>query len=386
VTEARLPVAIPAEVAQIAADVPDGILNDTFRLACERFDRYIGALAVELSRTLELPSETPLSPDRLTRERGWDPGGRLALRWLLETLETYGFASASVNGWELDAAPAPQVPAAETAADAVASLPETAPTYAIFELCARTLPAVLAGAASGEATLFSPSALALWFDYFANSNPHYALNNTLAAATLARAVPAAASILEVGGGGGSAAQAALAALGGSGKPPLRYHFTELHPAFLRRGTRVALAAAAGGSIVTAARYDIDGEPAAQGQPEGQIDAILAVNTLHLARDLVLALARLRSLLRPGGTLVLGELLRPSPAAGVHIELPFTLLEAYRSAPTDDGMRPRPGFMAAEGWRRALLAAGFSRVAVVPAALSRCVELYPGFYCGAISAS
>ena len=385
-TRARLPISIPQAVSDLAPDIPGEILNEAFRAACERLDRFIGALVGELADTLVLPRGFPVSPAGLIAARGWSQDGALAVRWLLETLETYGLARARDGGWEVDAAPPREAAAAELAREAIALLPGVAPTYRVFELCAEALPAVLAGTASGEATLFSPATLGLWFDYFSNSNPHYALNNGLVATALVRAVVPAAAIVELGGGGGSAAQAVLAALIASGKPPRGYHFTELHPAFLRRGARVAQAAAPAGCTVTSARFDIDGDPAAQGIVLGRADAVVAVNTLHLARDLVPTLARLRTLLRPDGVLVVGELLRPAPLAGVHIELPFTLLEAYRGAQEGDDMRPRPGFMAADGWRRALLAAGFERVVLLPAALSRCVDLYPGFYCGAITAA
>ena len=382
---ARLPVEIAAEVGTIAADVPAGALDAGFKAACERFDRYVGALAGELAAALAIPEREPVTPERLAQERGWHPGGEPALRWLLETLETYGRASRGADGWTVHPGGG-STPAGERRAAAVAACPGAAPAYDLFDLCGRALPEVLAGRASGEATLFSPATLSLWFDYFSNANPHYALNNTLAAAALSRAVPAGAAVLEVGGGGGSAAQAALAALAAAGRPPARYHFTELHPAFLRRGTRAVQAAAPAGCVVTAARYDIDGDPAGQGLEDGGFDAVLAVNTLHLARDIVPALARLRRLLRPGGALVLGELIRPAPDAAVHIELPFCLLEGYRAAPTDRLLRPRPGFMAAAAWELALRRAGFARVALLPAALQRCVALYPGFYCGALTAS
>jgi SAM-dependent methyltransferase len=382
---ARLPVAIPDDTAAIATDLPADLLNGCLGAASERFDRYIGALAADLREQLELPLGTPITPDGLTGDRGWSTAGALALQWLLETLSTYGAASEGAAGWVIDPSPLPHVPASVLAAEAVALLPETAPTYRVYELCAGALPDVLAGRATGEAILFSPATLGLWFEYFSNSNPHYALANTLAALALARAVPATAAIVEVGGGGGSAAQASLAALTSAGKLPRRYHFTEVHAAFLRRGTRVAQAASPPGCTVTAGRYDINGEPAAQGLEPAQADAVIAVNTLHLAGDLVRSLAGLRSLLRPGGALVLGELLRPTPLSGVHIELPFTLLESYRNAPTDAAMRQRPGFLAADGWRRALAAAGFSCVDMLPAAWSRCIELYPGFYCVALVA-
>ena len=382
---ARLPIAISDDTAMIATDLPAGLLDDRFRAASERFDHYIGALAADLRERLELPVGTPVTPGGLTGDRGWSGAGGLALQWLLETLSTYGIASYDTVGWVIDSTSPSRVSASTLAAEAVNLLPETAPAYRLYELCAGALPDVLSGRAIGEAILFSPATLGLWFEYFSNSNPHYALANTLSALALARAVQAAAAIVEVGGGGGSAAQASLTALASAGKQPRRYHFTEVHPAFLRRGTRVAQAAAPPGCTVTAGRYDINGEPAAQGLEPAQADAVIAVNTLHLAGDLVRSLADLRSLLRPGGALVIGELLRPTPLAGVHIELPFTLLESYRNAPTDAAMRQRPGFLAAEGWRRALGAAGFSCVEILPEAWSRCIELYPGCYCAALVA-
>jgi hypothetical protein len=42
-------------------------------------------------------------------------------------------------------------------------------------------------------------------------------------------------------------------------------------------------------------------------------------------------------------------------------------------------------MSAGGWTRALEAAGFDGITVVPAQIERCTAIYPGFYCGALSA-
>jgi SAM-dependent methyltransferase len=385
VSRPALPVAIPGEIATIATDVPRHLFSDSFRGACERFDLYVGTVAAELAAALDLPTDTPVSAESLTASRGWLAEGTLALRWLLETLAVYGLAEADDRTWMLRPLPAPAPSSSELRRDAVAALPETEPAYRVFELCATALGPVLRGEARGEDALFSPASLGLWFDYFSNENPHYALNNTLAATALCRVLGPDARILEVGGGGGSAALAALAALVGAGRPPARYTFTELHPAFLRRGARAVHAAAPVGCTVTSMRLDIDGDPAAQQLDGAEFDAVLAVNTLHLGRDLVAVLARLRSLLRRGGALVLGELLRPHANAPVHLELPFTLLDAYRRVPLIAGVRERPGFLALDGWTRALLAAGFAQVSVVPRAFRRCIELYPGFYCGAITA-
>ncbi len=380
----RLPMAIPESLEALAPDIPAGVLNGTFRAASERLDRYIGALILEMASALELASGEQPDLDRLVAERGWSAGGRLGVRWLVESLELYGLSERTSGGWRLVSGPA-ATPAAELRAEAERLIPAAAPAYEVLALCAAALPAVLRGELRGQDALFGPATLGLWFDYFSNSNPHYALNNIIAGAAVARAACPGASVLEVGGGGGSAAEAALAALTQAGKPPSAYVFTELQPAFLRRGARTVQRALPQGCELRSLRLDINLDPGPQGLEGARFDVVFGVNTLHLAHDLTATLAHLRALLAPGGALIVGELLRPTPTAPVHIELPFTLLEEYGHVPLAEGIRERPGFMSAAGWRRALKTAGFAEVAVIPAQIERCAAIYPGFYCGAVSA-
>ncbi len=381
---ARLPIAIPPGLDALTPDVPATVFNEPFRLACERLDRYVGALALELAATLELRADSWTTPEALCAERGWARSGSSSLRWLLETLELYGAAERGPDGWRI-ARTAPGVPSSDLRAEAEAIVPSARPAYEVLALSAEALPAVLRGETRGEDALFGPAAMGLWFEYFSNSNPHYSPNNRLAALALARSVGSGARVLEVGGGGGSAALAALESLGAAAHPPSEYVFTELQPAFLRRGSRAVQQALPAGCRLRALRLDIDGDPVQQGLEAGQFDAVLGVNTFHLAREVVATLTRVRSLLRPGGVLVLGELVRPTATAPVHLELPFTLLASYNQVPLEEGVRARPGFMSIAGWRRALAAAGFEGVEVLPATIERCVEIYPGFYCGALTA-
>ncbi len=381
---ARLPMTIPPSLDELTPDVPPGVFNEPFRRACERLDRYVGALAVELSATLGLPQGDFTSPDRLAAERGWVAGAAWTVRWLLETLELYGAAERDERGWRI-APGGPQEPSARLRSEAEAAVPSARPAYEVLSLAAGAVPGVLRGEARGEDVLFGPAAMGLWFDYFNNSNPHYAPNNHVAAAAVERALGPGASVLELGGGAGSAALALLEALAAAGKPPAAYAFTELQPAFLRRGARAVGQALPAGCELRSLRFDIDGDPAGQGLEAGRFDAVFGVNTFHLARDVVATLARMRALLRPGGALVLGEVLRPGPVAPVHLELPFTLLASYWQVPLQDGIRWRPGFMCLDGWRRALREAGFGAVEVLPAEIERCAGIYPGFYCGAVTA-
>ena len=381
---AVLPMTIPSRLDELMPDIPGSVFNSAFRLACERLDGFVGALSVELAAELGLGTGEVPPVESLADQRGWKNEGALSLRWLLETLELYGEAERRGDGWRLRGG-TPPASSAQLRAEAECALPATRPAYEVFTLSANALPGILKGQLRGEDALFGPAAMGLWFDYFSNANPHYAPNNQVTALAVERAVGPGARVLEVGGGGGSAALALLDALAKEHKAPSNYVFTELQPAFLRRGVRAIQQVLPGGCDLRSFRYDIDVDPAAQGVEAGQFDAVFGVNTLHLAREVIGTLQRLRALLRPGGVLVVGELLRPTPTAAVHLELPFTLLTTYCQAPLEEGIRVRPGFMSVSGWRRALEAAGFTKISILPAEIERCSEIYPGFYCGAITA-
>jgi len=381
---ARLPMPLTRELHAMTPDLPEELFDDEFHVACERLDRFIGALVRSMARDLDLVGRRLPTAAELTAARGWSADGQLALEWLLETLELYGHADRTATGWEV-AAPLDGESPEAIRAEAVAALPATEPAYRVMELSAAALPSVLAGKTRGEDAIFGPSTLGLWFDYCSNANPHYAINNRLLAIAGSRAAGPGARVFEVGGGGGSAAQALLAELTADGKPPAHYTFTELHPAFLRRGGRTVQASLPPGCGLATMRYDVNLDPASQSVPAGQFDLVVAVNTLHLAQDPVQALAYLRGLLSPGGAVVLGELVRPTPLAPVHLELPFAMLEAYRRAPLAAGIRQRPGFMSFAGWRQALQEAGFGEVSLLPENLEHCAQVYPGYYCAAITA-
>jgi SAM-dependent methyltransferase len=385
VSRARFADVIPPELDAMTPDVPRGMFDEAFRHACERLDRFVGTLTAEVAGSLGIePGALPGVPE-LLRRHGWSEYGELAVEWLLETLALFGRAERNDTGWRIgDLSVA--VASAALHADAVSVDPAAEPSYRVLELSAAALPAVLAGETRGEEVLFGPATLGLWFDYFSNDNPLYAPTNALTAVALERCLGPGAHILELGGGGGSAAQAAIRRLMAAGKPPARYVFTELQPAFLRRGARAITSLRPPECELQSLRVDINENPAEQGLAERSFDAIFAVNTLHLAHDLPRTLAALAGLLRPGGAIVVGELMRPAPTAAVHLELPFTYFQAYREVRLDHVFRPRPGFLSARGWRHALSAAGLGAASLLPANLERCTALYPGFYCGALTAT
>lgn len=378
------PTPIPRDqLRPLLADVPEDVFGEAFTRACEALDVFVGDCLRFLVAELRL-SGFEGTADELVASRGYTPHGSALVRWLFDCLGLYGLAVDSRRGVAVTT-DSQRVDLEAAYAQAAAANPEAEAALAVQKLATLALPAVLAGSVSGEEALFSLNHLDLWFAYFSNANIHYAPTNRLAGIALAQAVAPRARVLEVGGGGGSAAEAALQALADAGKPPSLYAFTEVHPAFLRRGARSVRQLLPEGCELRVQPYDINVPPEEQGLSEEAFDAVFAVNVLHLARDLVATLRGLRRLLKPSGALVLGELIRPDFAAPVHLELPFLLLRSYQEGGEQKGLRGRPGFLCLEGWQNALRAAGFGDVAVLPAALDRCLALYPGFYCAALVA-
>jgi len=63
-------------------------------------------------------------------------------------------------------------------------------------------------------------------------------------------------------------------------------------------------------------------------------------------------------------------------------LMFQILDSFTNVQIDPEIRPNPGFLTAEQWRRAFSRAGFNRVTVAPD-IDRIREIYRHFFTGAI---
>jgi SAM-dependent methyltransferase len=211
-----------------------------------------------------------------------------------------------------------------------------------------------------------------WAAYFSNDNPAYAISNRIAALEAARVLAGAPGpVLELGGGLGSGAAALLERI-----VPPRYHFSEISLPFLRRAQR-SLSRDFPGVPVEFARLDIDRPFAEAGIEPGAFALVYAVNVVHVAKDLAFTLSEIRNALRPGGTLVAGECVRPFPGQPIYVELVFNLLEAFRC----EGA----GFRTPEAWVGALQACGFAGAFIHPD-VRRLRDAYPSFVVAAVGAT
>ena len=266
--------------------------------------------------------------------------------------------------------------------------PACLPSYALAETAARDYPAFLRGGPTGEEILLAPTRLALWSGYFSNDNVLYAVNNRVGAVAVETWMPRRAhTILELGGGLASGAAALLERLSGAGRlgDLQTYRFTELVPAFLRRGQRLLQDRFADGPAVTVAPLDMNRPFAEQAVAPESVSIVYAVNTLHVAHDLAVTLGEIRRTLEPGGQLIVSECVRPWPADTLYPEFVFNLLLSFRSPRLHAGYRPTGGFLTPEQWTGALAAAGFEDIRLLPDVV-RIRDRFSGFYVAAIGAT
>lgn len=159
-----------------------------------------------------------------------------------------------------------------------------------------------------------------------------------------------ARILEIGAGTGAATRAAMRVLVGANgiKRFADYTFTDISAGFLASAKEML-------SHVRDVHYsvlDVEQDPMEHGY-EPVYDVVLACEAIHATESMDRTLAHCRSLLRPGGKLVLVETTRMRVLLGL---LYGTLTGYWQS----DGRTEGP-FMSLETWQRRLTSTGFSGV-------------------------
>jgi len=190
-------------------------------------------------------------------------------------------------------------------------------------------------------------------------------------------------ILELGAGAGSASEILLRWFDERGLLPRieRYLITEPNAFFRRRGQR-ELSKQYHDLPLQWGALDINLRWDTQGVAGGEFDLVYGVNVLHVAKELLFSLSQARDALAADGWLVIGECVRPYVNQPIYAELIFQILDSFTGVNTDPEIRPNPGFLTADQWRRAFTRAGFECVEVAPD-VDRIREVYSHFFTGAI---
>lgn len=191
---------------------------------------------------------------------------------------------------------------------------------------------------------------------FYQDSPTFQIYNQLTARlakALAVATPGgrALRVLEIGAGSGGTTSFVLPTLSPSSTD---YTFTDISRLFLAEAEEKFGAY----PFVSYQTLDIERDPRAQGFTPESFDVVLASDSLHATADLGRTLDHVKSLLAPGGLLVLLELAN-APRA---LHLCFGMLKGWWLF--DDGLRSRGPLLDIAGWRKVLSGRGFADVSFI----------------------
>ena len=369
---------------------PPSVFSERLYRSIELMERYSIDLAIDLLRRLDVMDQLGewRSANELCQVLSFQSGFRFALGWILERLVETGCVEARANGdtrsYQLRRAP--WKPDLERLRAVGLNIdPANAASLDLLDHAASLYPAVASGEQSGDHSLFGPQGIPLWLKYFHNDNLTYAVNNWVSAILAADRLSTQPRlrILELGAGAGSASETLVRWFDQCGLLPQieRYLITEPN-AFFRRRAQRELAKQYPGLALEWAALDLNLPWDAQGVASSEFNLVYAVNVLHVSKNLLFSLNQARSALTGDGWLVIGECLRPYVNQPIYPELMFQILESFTEVQTDPEIRPNPGFLTADHWRRAFTRAGFEHAEVAPD-IDSIRQIYPHFFTGAI---
>jgi SAM-dependent methyltransferase len=379
-------------LAECLKAFPPEIFSERLYESIELMERYSIEAAVDLFGQLKLAEKLGAwrTVDELCMLLHFQPRFRFALQWILARLIETGCVETESDGegrayrlrsktWEPDLK--------SLRAVGVNIDPGNAATLNLLDLAASLYPAVATSQRNGEQNLFGPQGVPLWINYFHNDNLTYAVNNWVGAVVAAdhlNSPQRRLRILEIGAGTGSATEIMLKMLDERGLLPQleRYLITEPN-AYFRRWSERKLAAQHPEVPLEWATLDLNLPWNTQGIALGEFDLIYAVNVMHIAKNLLFSLNEAHSALAANGWLTIGECIRPYADQPIYPELMFQILDSFCDVETDPQIRPNPGFLTAEQWRRAFLRAGYGRVEIAPD-VERIRAIYRHFFTGAIA--
>jgi len=311
---------------------------------------------------------------RAFRQLGWTPrlGERVSVAGLaeasgvagqhhrllgrmLQILEEDGFARRSGDGWEI-LRPLPEDDPEASWRDLMRRFPASEGELAVAGRCGERVADVMRGTCNPLELLF-PGGSVDMAERLYQEAPTARTFNTLLERALAAALGGAdgrpVRVVEIGAGTGATTSHVLAVL-----PPDRteYVFTDVSRLFLARAAEKFRDR----PFVRYQLLDIERDPQAQGFAPGGFDVVVAANVLHATADLRRTVAHCRSLLAPGGLLVLLEATEPQRFEDITVGL----TEGWWRF-SDLDLRPAYALLPRKGWLSLLAEAGFVEAVAAP---------------------
>lgn len=247
------------------------------------------------------------------------------------------------------------IPAFENPSLAIAALREKYPGFEpeleMTGRCGAALARVLQGDLDPLHVLF-PDGSTKTAEAIYSLSPGPQVFNRLAGDLVAREVESRPDgklrVLEIGAGTGGTTAYVLPHLPADRS---EYVFTDVSPLFLSRAREKFKDY----PFLQYRTLDIEKEPAAQGFETGQFDLVIAANVLHATADLNQTFRHIRSVLAPGGLIVLVEGTYAEP----WVDLTFGLTDGWWRF-RDRDLRPSYPLLSRPGWLDFLSRSGFEQ--------------------------
>ncbi|KAF6811409.1 Lovastatin diketide synthase LovF 5 [Colletotrichum sojae] len=160
----------------------------------------------------------------------------------------------------------------------------------------------------------------------------------------------AMQILEIGAGTGGATRPVMETLTQHGRRYKHYDFTDISPSFFEQAKEYFEAEQ---GCMSFRVLNVENDPSSQGFEAGKYDLIVAANVLHATKNIDHTLRNARTLLKPGGKLLLFEITNTDVLLGSFC---FGVLPGWWLS--EDKDRIWGPLMSAESWRSHLLASGY----------------------------
>ncbi|GAB1214119.1 hypothetical protein ATERTT37_003279 [Aspergillus terreus] len=198
----------------------------------------------------------------------------------------------------------------------------------------------------------------LLYKYYANAyrlEPAFGQLKSLLAAVLHK--NPRARVLEIGAGTGAATRHALKTLGTDedGGPRCEsWHFTDISSGFFE-AARTEFSA--WGNLLEFDRLDIEQSPEAQGFKLASYDVVVACQVLHATKSMARTMSNVRSLMKPGATLLLMETTQDQ----IDLQFIFGLLPGWWLS--EEPERHSSPSLSIGMWDRVLKGAGFTGVEI-----------------------
>jgi SAM-dependent methyltransferase len=288
---------------------------------------------------------------------GVAPEAVYLLETVFEILAGEGFAEHNDDGWK-QRRPCLADESARLQREARAACPRASPIFELIERCHDRAPTFLTGREPGLTAIFPRADLELW-ERVHTADHVMSIYADLVTPVLEAIAENPISVLEVGAGVGAVAQRC---------PPLlqklgvrEYWFTDLGKLFVQRARDIY----AGDMGMHFAALDLDRPFAEQGFLPERFDVVIAVNVLHVARNLCFTLREIHRALKPRGWLIFAEGSPPSRVRRWRPDVVFAFLRGWWDVAIDPLLRPQPGLLFPNEWKNALLACGYDSVHLLP---------------------